>query len=231
MSNDSIMVRLRRANPVPETSAVDDTDLFARITALPQDAPVGEPREGPTRRQRRGLILVLAAVIATLLTSTAFAISQWLGGDIVEPPVTRQEYFDAQKQLVLPPGVVWPKPDVAADDNSVTTRGAGGGRAVLIAMNAWECFWVDAIERGDAAAGQRAHEELERLLANNVFEAPEGAPEDWVPSPFPTVPFATFANDGGLDWIRGIYKRAAAGHPRGLAQSCHANAQDTVPGQ
>jgi hypothetical protein len=64
-----------------------------------------------------------------------------------------------------------------------------------------------------------------------VFEAPAGAPEDWVPSPFPTVPFATFAHDGGLDWIRGIYERAAAGHPHGLAQSCLANAQDTVPGR
>ena len=231
MSNDSIMVRLRGANPVPETPAADDSDLFDRITALPQEAPVSEQREGPTRRQRRGLILVLAAVIAALLASTAFAISQWIGGDLVEPPVTRQEYFDAQKQLVLPPGIVWPKPDVAPDDNSVTTRGGGGGRAVLIAMNAWECYWVDAIDRGDAAAGQRAHDELKRLLANNVFEAPAGAWEDWVPSPLPTVPFATFAHDGGVDWIRRIYERAAAGHPRGLAQSCRANAQDTVPGQ
>ena len=54
MSNDSIMVRLRRANPVPETPAANDSDLFDRITALPQEAPVGERREGPTRRQRRG---------------------------------------------------------------------------------------------------------------------------------------------------------------------------------
>ena len=165
---------------MPETPAADDSDLFDRITALPQDAPVSERREA-RRDGGRGLILVLAAVIAALLASTAFAISQWIGGDLVEPPVTRQEYFDAQKQLVLPPGVVWPNPDVAPDDNSVTTRGGGGGRAVLIAMNAWECYWVDAIDRGDAAAGQRAHVELKRLLANNVFEAPAGAPEDWVP--------------------------------------------------
>jgi hypothetical protein len=231
MSTDSIMARLRRANPVPETSAGDTSDLFDLITALPQDALAGERQQRPTRRRRRGLILALAVAIAALLASTAFAISQWIGGDVVEPPVTRQEYFDAQKQLVLPPGVAWPKADVAPDDNSVTTRGGGGGRAVLIAMNAWECSWVDAIGRGDAVAGRRAHEELERLLANNVFEAGAGAPEDWVPSPFPTVPFATFAHDGGLDWIRGIYERAAAGHPRGLAQSCRANAQDTVPGQ
>ena len=36
---------------VPETPAADDSDLFDRITALPQDAPVSERREGPTRRQ------------------------------------------------------------------------------------------------------------------------------------------------------------------------------------
>jgi hypothetical protein len=230
MSNDSIMARLRRANPVPETPASDDNSLFDYITALPQDAPVSERRGRPTRRQRRGLVLVLAALAAALLASTAFAISQWLGGDVVEPPVTRQEYLDAQKQLALPPGVAWPKPDVAPE-TSVTTRGGGGGRAVLIAMNAWECYWVDAIHQGDDRAAQRAHAELNHILATNVFVAPEGAPEDWVPSPFPTVPFSTWAHDGGLEWIRGIYERAAAGHARGLAQSCFANAQDTVPGQ
>jgi hypothetical protein len=225
MSNDSIMVRLGRANPVPEMPAADDGDLFDRITALPQDAPAGGRRERPTQRRRRSLILVLAVGIAALLASTAFAISQWLGGDLVEPPVTRQEYFDAKKELVLPPGVAWPKPDVAPDDNSVTTRGGGGGRAVLIAMNAWECYWVDAIRRGDDRAAERAHDELNRLLANNVFRAPEGAPEEWVPSPFPSVAFVTFSHNGGLDWIRQSYARAAAGHPRELAQSCRANAQ------
>jgi hypothetical protein len=225
MSTDSIMVRLRRANPVAETPAADESDLFDRITAVPRYAPVSDRREGPSRRRRRGLILVLAAAIAALLASTAFAISQWLGGDLVEPPVTRQEYLDAQKELVLPPGVVWPKPDVAPDDNSVTVRGGGGARAVHVAMNAWECYWVDAIRRGDDRAAERAHDELERLLANNVFRAPAGAPEEWVPSPFPSVPFITFSHNGGLDLIRRSYARAAAGDPREVAQSCRANAQ------
>jgi hypothetical protein len=224
MSNDSIMVRLRRANPVPETPAVDDSDLFDRITAIPQDAPAGERHGRPMLRRRRGLTLVLAAAIAALLASTAFALSQWIGDDVVTPPVTRQEYIGAQKELVLPPGVAWPKFNMPPA-NSVTTRGGGGGQAVLIAMNAWECYWVDAIDRGDAAAGRRAHDELDRLLANNVFEAPAGSPEGWVPSPFPNVPFVAFAHDGGLDWIRGNYERAAAGHPAGIAQSCRANAQ------
>ena len=72
--------------------------------------------------------------------------------------------------------------------------------------------------------GQRAHDELNRLLAHNVIEAPAGASEDWVPSPFPSVPFAKWAHDGGLDWVRQNYALAAAGHPARLAQSCRANA-------
>ena len=221
MSNDSIMVRLRRANPVPETPAGDVSDLFSRITALPQDSDGSSRPKRPTRR-RRAVILVLAVGIAALLASTAFAISQLIGGDVVRPPVTRQEYLDAQKQLVLPPGVAWPTFNMPPA-NSVTTRGGGGGQAVLTAMNNWECYWVDAIHRGDSAAGQEAHAQLDRLLETNVYQAPEGASEGWVPSPFPSQPFVAFAHDGGLDWIRNNYVQAAAGHPRGLEQSCRAN--------
>jgi hypothetical protein len=220
MSNDSIMLRLRRANPVPETPAGKDNHLFDRITALPQDSAAGARPERPSRR--RALILVLAIGIAALLASTAFAISQLIGGDVVRPPVTRQEYLDAQKQLVLPPTVAWPTFNMPPA-NSVTTRGGGGGQAVLTAMNAWECYWVDAINRGDSAAGQEARAQLDRLLENNVYQAPEGASEGWVPTPFPPQPFVAFAHDSGLDWIRNNYVQAAAGHPRGLKQSCRAN--------
>jgi hypothetical protein len=221
MSNDSIMVRLRRANPVPETPAGDDSGLFSRITALPQDSDARARPERPTRRRRQALTLVLAVGLAALLASAAFAISQLIGGDVVRPPVTRQEYLDAQKELALPPGVSWPEFNMT--ENSVTPRGAGGGRAVLVAQNAWECYWVDAIGRGDGAAGQRAYSELNRLLANNILEAPAGASENWAPTPLPTQPVAVFAHDGGLNWIRQSYALAAAGDPRQLAQSCSAN--------
>ena len=95
---------------------------------------------------------------------------------------------------------------------------------MLIAQNAWECYWVEAIRKGDAAAGRRAHAVLNALLASNIVEAPAGAPEGWHPTPLPTVPLAVFAHDGGLSWIRANYERAAAGDPRRLAQSCRANA-------
>jgi hypothetical protein len=225
MSNDSIMVRLRRANPVPETPAGDDSDLFSRLTASPGDPRVTNGRaRRPAKSHRRLLILALAAAVAALLASTAFALSQWLGGDVVRPPVTHQEYLDAQKLLHLPPGAAWPTFNMPPA-NTVTTRGGGGGQAVLIAMNAWECYWVGAIHRGDTAAGQEAHTQLNGFLANNVYEAPEGAPEGWTPTPFPSGPFAVFANDGGLESVRRNYVQAAAGHPKGLEQSCRANAQ------
>jgi hypothetical protein len=47
-------------------------------------------------------------------------------------------------------GFEWPEP-LPLEWDSVTTRGAGGGRAVLIAMNAWECTG----SRSSAAATRR----------------------------------------------------------------------------
>lgn len=225
MSTRSIMFRLRRANPVPEPPDGDAADLFARITALPADSRLEGPRRRAPLRRRRALVLAFTTlVLAALLASTAVAVSRWIGGDVVEPPVTRQEYLEAQSQLTLPPGVEWPEPEPLQSD-SVTTRGAGGGRAVLIAMNAWECYWVRAIRSDDEAAGLRAQDELNTLLAHNVFEAPAGAPEGWTPTPLPPVPFAVFAHDGGLDWTRRAYEQAAAGDPGNLTDSCRANAQ------
>ncbi len=225
MSTESIMVRLRRANPVPQAPPGDGNDLFTRITALR-----GDPRleaaspQHPLLPRRRAVVLGLAVGLAALLASTAFALSHWIGGDAVRPPVTRDEYLAAQKQLSLPPGVDWPRFNMPGP-NTVTTRGGGGGQAVLIAQNAWECYWVQAIRRRDVTAEQRAQGELSRLLSNNVFVAPVDAPEGWVPVPQPTVPFAVFAHDGGLNWIRAAHKQAAAGDPRNLIQSCRANAQ------
>jgi hypothetical protein len=222
MSNDSITNRLRRANPVPAIPAPHDSALFARIVAAPGDPELANRRPARLKPRRRVLIAAMAAGVAALLASTAFAVSQLLGGDVVKPVVTRQEYLDAQKQLALPPGAAWPE-FIMPESNSVTGRGAGGGQAVLVAMNAWECYWVGAIERGDAAAGREAHAQLDNLLAHNVLEAPAGASENWTPTPLPTQPFVAFAHDGGLDWIRNNYVQAAAGHPAGLAQSCRAN--------
>jgi hypothetical protein len=223
MSTESIIVRVRRSNPVTDV-ALEDADLLARITALPGDPRLaeGEGRARP-RHRRRVVVVAFAVGLAAILASAAYAISQWIGADVVRPPVTRQEYLSAQKQLTLPPAVSWPTFNMPPA-NSVTTRGGGGGQAVVIAMNAWECYWVRAIRARDVAAQQDAHAQLNQLL-KRVYEAPEGAPEGWTPTPFPQQPFAVFAHDGGLDWIKENYAAAAAGDATGIAQSCRANAQ------
>jgi hypothetical protein len=223
MSTDSIMFRLRQANPVQRAGSTEDAELFARITTLPGDARLAASAHRP--RRRRALVLAFALGLTALLASTAFAVSHWIGGDVVRLSVTKQEYLAAQEQLTLPPGYAWPRfrfpPDAA---RIVTSRGAGGGQAVLTAQNAWECYWVDAIRRHDGVAARRAHAQLNGLLAHNVYEAPAGAPEGWTPTPLPTIPFVAFAHDGGLDWLRASYRQAAAGNVRNLAQSCRANA-------
>jgi hypothetical protein len=219
MKTNSSITRLREANPFPPASTVEADDLFEQITASAPD-PRLAARGTPSRR--RLLVVATGFAVMAVLASSAFALSNWVFGDAVEPPVTEAEYLRAQSELTLPPGYSWPVVEIP--DDSVTGRGAGGGRAVMIAQNAWECYWVDAIRDGDTAAQRRARNELNALLAHNILEAPAGAPENWTPPSPPTVPFAVFANDGGLDWIRAAYTQAAAGNPQNLVDSCRANA-------
>jgi hypothetical protein len=224
MSTDSIMDRLRRANPSREIPYPENAALLEGINALPGDARLDHRRER-RRHRRKAVTLAIAFGIAALLASTAVAVSRLIDSEVVRLPVTRQEYYDAQKQLRLPPGGTWPAFVMPPEaDISVTSRGAGGGQAVLIAQNAWECYWVRAIRADDTTGAQLAHSELNNLLAHHILEAPAGASENRTPTPPPAVPVATFAHDGGLDHVRATYRQAAAGDARGVAQSCRANA-------
>ena len=227
--SESLLTRLQAANPQPLVVQTDSLDLFNEITAQPGDPRLSAQRRKPLVR-RRGLVLAVAFAVAALLASTAFAISRLISNDVVGPDVTRVEYLQAQSQLELPPGATWPRIGFGPA-NSVTGRGAGGGMAVGNAQNRWECYWVRAIRTGDTAAQVRAHRALDNLLAHNIIEAPAGADENWMPTNRPNVPLAVFAHDGGLDRIKANYAAAAAGHPRGLAQSCYANAPGTIPGK
>jgi hypothetical protein len=216
MKNDSTLAYLRRMNPVPEAAFVDGAELFDRITSLPQaERPVARRAS----HRRRLALAAVALVVMALLATTAFAISGWFG-DVVRPPVTKQEYRNAQDVLALPPGATWPKLNV--DPNSVTSRGGGGAYAVTIAMGSWECYWVDAIKSGDQQGQQQAHAELDSLLADHAVIAPAGASENWAPTghPFPVV---AFADDGGYQYKQQMYADAAAGKPHDLIQSCRAN--------
>ena len=229
MKSDTLLTRLQAANPEPLVVQTDSLDLFNEITA-----GLGDPRlAAPTRKplyRRRGLALAVAFAVAALLASTAFAISRLVADDVVGPDVTQAEYMAAQRRLTLPPGASWPAFH-RGPANSVTGRAAGGGIAVLNAQNAWECYWVRAIRTGNTAAQAHAHAALNALLAHNVLEAPAGASENYSPPNPPQVPYVVFAHDGGLDAIKTNYAAAAAGHPRGLRQSCYANAPGTKPGE
>jgi len=216
MKNESTLAYLRRLNPVPEAPSVDDADLFDRITSLPRDERSG-PKRSSTRK-RIALVAVGLAVMA-LLATTALAISGFFG-DVVKPPVTRQEYRNAQDVLTLPPGATWP--DLNLESNSVMSRGGGGSMAVMIAMGSWECYWVDAIRRGDEEAQQQSHSELSSLLRDHVVVAPAGASENWSPTGH-AFPVAAFADDGGYQIKEQMYADAAAGRPKTLIQSCRAN--------
>lgn len=227
---DSLVTRLQAANPEPVIVQTDSLDLFNEITSRPGDPRLATPTRKPFFRRRPGLALAIAFGVAALLASTAFAISRLVTDDVVGPDVTQAEYLAAQSQLELPPGATWPHIDFGPA-NSVTGRGAGGGIAVLNAQNAWECYWARAIRTGDRAAQARAHAALDSLLAHNILEAPAGASENYTPQNPPNVPYAVFAHDGGLETIRANYAAAAAGHPRGIEQSCYANSPNTRPGQ
>ena len=211
------LIRLRKANPVPLVPAVDGAELFERIVALPREA---EP-ERRSRPARRALTVAVVFAVAAIVASAAYAISSWVSSGPVKPPVTRHEYHVAQHQLTLPPGSTWPSFHI--DPNSVTSVGAGGGHAVLVAQLAWSCYWVDAIRSGDTAAQQRAHAELDALLRNNVVVAPNGAPEDWTPPNPRSVPYAVLADDGGYQWLQKTYADAAGGRPQNLIDYCRAN--------
>ena len=215
------LIRLRRANPVPLVPTVDGGDLFVRITASAPGPSVAVQLR-PAVRRRPALAIALALAILVCLAFVAVGVSGgWFESGPVKPPVTRHEYEVAQHQLTLPPGYTWPA--MHFPPNTVTSVGAGGGHAVGVAQDAWSCYWVDAIRSGDVAAQQRAHAELGSLLRNNVFVAPNGAPENWTPPHPPKGPYEVLADDGGYQWLQKTYADAAAGHPRNLIDYCKAN--------
>ncbi|MCW2976685.1 MAG: hypothetical protein JWM06_1966 [Actinomycetia bacterium] len=219
MTTKASMLRLRDANPIPDVAEVDGADLFERITALPLGSKL---QQAQARHRRRVVVLAVSFAVMAVLASTAFAISNWVIGGAVKPPVTKGEYRRAQHALTLPPGYTWPALRIAP--NTVTGQGAGGGHAVVAAQNAWECYWVQAIHDGDSSAQRRAHDELNALLADNVIVAPANASENWTPPNPPKAPYAVFADDGGVQWLKATYAQAAAGHPQQLIDSCRANA-------
>jgi hypothetical protein len=214
---DHTLNRLRSGNPFREGTAVDADALFERILLGTPDRRLDRT---PRRRRRPMLLVAIAVVVCGLLASGAYAVSG-LFDHIIHGPTVKAEYVAAQKQLTMPPGYTWPPLNWPA--NSVTSRGAGGAFAVSNDQDAWECYWVDAIDSGDLAAKRKAHAALDDLMAHHIVIAPAGSPEDYTPPQSSQTPTLAFADDGGYQYKQRMYAEAAAGKPKLLEQSCRAN--------
>jgi len=219
------MERLLRARP-DVTDAIDRDALFAQIVATAQDHEQPQMSRSGRRRLAIGCI---AVVVLCLGAGTAFAVTSgfhlfgWhTDTTIVKSPREWQRlYRDATRQLTLPPGQHWPNRTLPPD--TVTSRTGPAGTAVAISQTAWECYWVDAIRHGDGTAERQAHAALDDLLAHHILVAPPGSPENVAPPAGTKPPFEIYASDGGIQFVRKMYRDAANGHTANLIQSCRAN--------
>jgi hypothetical protein len=218
------MERLLRARP-DVTDAIDRDALFAQIVATAQDHE--QPQMSRSGRRRLAIGCIAVAVLC-LTAGTAFAVTGFnLFGwhtdtTIVKNPREWQRlYHDATRELTLPPGEHWPDRTLPAD--TVTSRTGPAGTAVAISQTAWECYWVDAIRHGDGTAGRQARAALDDLLSHHILVAPPGSPENVAPPAGTNPPFEIYASDGGIQFVRKMYRDAASGHPATLIQSCRAN--------
>jgi hypothetical protein len=218
------MERLLTARPaIPD--AIDRDALFAQIVATAQDHE--QPQMSRSGRRRLAIGCIAAAVLC-LTAGTAFAVTGFnLFGwhtdtTIVKNPREWQRlYHDATRELTLPPGEHWP--DRTLPPDTVTSRTGPAGTAVAISQTAWECYWVGAIRHGDGTAGRQARAALDDLLAHHIVVAPPGSPENVAPPAGTEPPFEIYASDGGIQFVRKMYRDAANGHPANLIQSCRAN--------
>jgi hypothetical protein len=220
------MDRLRAAVPAPIELATDRDALLARIVA---GSPA--PAQGTRRswRPRRLVVVAGLAAVVALTAGTAFAVGGLLGwhtdNSLVQSPRKwRALYRTATRELTLPPGMRWPYRTLAP--NTMTSRDEPGGMAVGIAQVSWECYWTAAIRAGDTAAGRRAQAALTDIVRHHIVVAPAGSPENVAPPAGTRRPFAIYASDGGLAYVRHNYALAAAGDPSRIAQSCRANRGD-----
>ena len=157
MTNDTTLARLRAANPVAAASGRRSRPLFDRIVSLPP-RPARRPvtAEPADARARRGCVRRRDRRLDRVRPHP-------LGVRGSRPrPGLASGVQRAQTILELPPGYTWPAIEFRAD--TVMVRGGGGSMAVSIDQSAWECYWVGAIERGDAAAATRAHGVLDDLM-------------------------------------------------------------------
>ena len=213
--------RLRAARPPAAPASLDREALFTAITDRPHE-------RGRRPLPRRRTLALAGAVAAVALTAgTAFAYTHHLLGWheethlVTTPRQWRSLYRQATRQLTLPPGVTWPARTLPP--HTVTSVREPGGMAVAISRTAWECYWAGAIRHGDAAAQRRARIALADIMAHHTLVAPAGSSENVAPPDGLVGPFEILADDGGIQFVRRMYRQAAAGDGRLITQSCRVN--------
>jgi len=220
MTSDTTFDRLREANPYRPASAGGSDELFARITAEPGDDRLAARK--PRRWRRRRTVGLALAFVAIALGSSAFATVHYMfGKGVVGASTSRAEYLKARTILHLPPGYRWPT--IVFRSDTVMNRGGGGSLALANDQTAWECYWVQSIDRGDTTGQGRARAVLDDLMTHRILIAPAGASENWSPPASTPWPSLVYADDGGYQFKQRTYAQAAAGDARMLRQSCRAN--------
>ena len=218
--------RLHASRPASVPIEADREALFDRIVATPAGgAPPGRPAAGASSSSSRpcGLAVVLTAGTAIAVTTNLFG---WHTDNsfIKDPRVWRKLYREPRTSCACRPAWRWPYRTLAP--HTITNRSEPGGMAVGISQTAWECYWTEAIRAGDRQAQGSARAALTDLVRHHIVVAPPGSPENVAPPAGTRPPFAIFASDGGIRYVKHNYALAAAGDPSGVAQSCRANRGD-----
>ena len=229
MKSDALLTRLQAANPEPLIVLTDSFDLFNEITASPGRSEAvhveAQAAHPPARAGARSRLRGRCAARLDGVRDLAARRRRRRRARRDEGRVPRRaEPAPAAARGDLAP--LPPRPREQRDGSRRRRRDRSPERAerVGVLLGAGD---PDRRHRRPGTGSRRP----EHLLAHNILEAPAGASENCTPPNPPKVPYVVFAHDGGLDSIRANYAAAAAGHPRGLAQSCYANSPGTIPGK
>ncbi|MEZ5102842.1 MAG: hypothetical protein R3C15_24225, partial [Thermoleophilia bacterium] len=220
---------LRAADPARRLQPLSPAELDAVRASIPTP-PVPTHRRAPARHGRRTLAIALALAVAIAAgAAVASGVRPWerdparQAGPDTAKEVFAREYAEAQEALTMPPGTPWPARSAPEDSIIPTGRGGlGESSAVFASLVAWQCYVVDAHDRGDAAGVAAGVAALDDLVANHVVDVPGGTPEDGAaPSDLPG-PIAQFA--AGEEPTQAMFDRWIRSAERGdvsqLRQAC-----------
>ena len=156
---------LRRHDPAASLAPAEPEARERLRRAIVAEPVRPEPEKRP---RRRGLLVVVAAALALVVTAAAWSVYSVA---LDSPETVRQDFAEVTRTIPLPPGAAWEEPDL--DENGWYSQQAGLMNALYQAACAWLRYWDegDAAQKAEALAGFRRVRALMPLH-------PEGALED-----------------------------------------------------